>query len=102
MLGQLGEGVAREAVGAYDDGLAEELGELQLGDHVILREHPLAVVELLELLLYAHILHKVDRGLLGQRQLAAAHVVAGVLQDVEVAPESKVHLVVGQEVEVDA
>ena len=101
LLRQLVEGVVCVTVVLDDDGLLDELRKGQLGDHIILREYPVAVVEAFELLVDAEVLHPVDRCLLGQCELTAAHMIGGVLEDVDVATESEVHLVVGQEVEMD-
>ena len=56
---------------------------------------------MLELLFDTHILHEIHGGLLGQGELTTAHVVSGVFQDVDIATESEIHLVVRQEMEVD-
>ena len=65
-------------------------------------QHPLAVVQLRELLLDAHGFHPVDIALLGDIEHTLLHVERGVLQDVEVASETEVLLVGGIETEVIA
>ena len=99
-LRQLVERVVCQSGGTDDDTFLDELGELQLGDHVVFRQYPVTVVQLLELLLDPHVLHEVHRRLLGQCQLTAAHMVGRVFQDVDIPSETEVHLVVRQEVQV--
>ena len=65
LLGNLGKGVVAQTGGADDDSLLNEFGKFQFCYHVILCQHPFTIVQLLELLLNAHILHKIHGGLLG-------------------------------------
>ena len=96
------EGVVALAGGAYGDGFLKEVGECQLGNHVVGGECPLAVVEQGVFLLHPEVFDEVDVGALGERHVAALHVVGGVLQDVKLAAKAEVLLVVGQELEVVA
>ena len=102
LVGQGREGVVRQTRRTADDETPQEADHLQLGGHVVLREHPLAVGQLLVLLQYLHVLDKVDVALVGYGHLAATYVQRGVLQNVEVATETHVVLVVRQEVQVYA
>ena len=90
-------------VGASDDdGLAEEVGDGHLHEHVVHGEHPLAVVELDVLLLHLEVFHEVDIAPFGQGEVAFLHVQRGVGNDEEFSPEAEVLLVVGSELQVVA
>ena len=102
LLWQRVEGVVAEPCGAYNDGFCQKVGQLKLGHHVVLRKHPRAVGQLLELLEHAQVLDEVDIAALGYGKLASLHLVRRVGHDVYVAPEAEVLLVVGQEVQVEA
>ena len=103
LVGHFVEGILRETGDAGDEGAgAEKLEELELGHHVVLGEHPLAVGQFLIFLRHLQILHEVDVALLGDGELAAAQVERGVLEDIEVAAEAHVLHVVGQKGEMDA
>ena len=56
---------------------------------------------MLELLLDAHVLYEVHGALFRQGELTTTDMIGGVLQDIDVTTESEVHLVVGQEMEMD-
>ena len=102
LLGQLVEGIVGEA-GVTDDGkLIEETGQLEFGEHIIDTEHPLTIGQLGELLNHLHVLDKVHITLLGDGHLAALDLPTGVGQDIQVATETEVLLVVGQEVQMVA
>ena len=75
LLGQLVECIVAQPRGAYHDGLGQEVGQLQLGHHVVLREHPRAVGQLGELLEHAQVLDEVHVAALGYGKLAAFHLV---------------------------
>ena len=62
----------------------------------------MSVGQLFVVLQYLHVFHEVDVSLLGDGHHAATYVERGVLEDVEVATESLVLQVVGQEVQVYA
>ena len=101
LLGQLVEGVVGETCVAYNGKLCQEGGHLQLCEHVINREHPLAVGQLGELLRHLHVLYEIHVRTLGNGHLATLHLIARVGQDVEVATESEVLLVVGQKLQME-
>ena len=67
---------------ADDDESLDKLGEAQLGNHILVGEHPLTVIQLCELLIEAHILQKVHIALLGQCQRATAYMIARVLENI--------------------
>ena len=96
------EGVVGEARVTDDGKLLQEAGHDELSEHIVDGEGPRAVGQLCELLYNLHVLDKVDVALLGDGELAALDLIAAVGEDVDVAPEAEVLLVVGQEIEVEA
>ena len=102
LVGNLGELIVRQSRRSDGDALLDEVEEDEFDDHIVDGQHPFARGQLGELLDDFHVLDEVDVGAVGQDDLAALDLIAGVLQDVEVAAESEVLLVVGQEMDVDA
>ncbi len=102
LLGQRVEGIVGESGGADDDGLGDELRNLQLDDHVVDGERPFAVGQSLVFLLHLQVFDEVHVGTLRDGEVAALHVESGVGDDEELAAESKVLLVVGNELQVVA
>ena len=49
-----------------------------------------------------YVFHEIDIALLGNGHFATAHMQRGILEDIEVASESHIVLVVGQEMQMDA
>ena len=96
------KGIVAEPGGAGDDNALQETEDAQFCDHIVDRLYPLAVFQLLVLLCDLHVLDEVHHALLGNGELGAPDVVSGVVEYVEVATESHVLLVVGQEMQVDA
>ena len=82
LFGQLVEAIVRQARGTDDDDPLQKRGKLQFANHVVARQHPLAVGQLLKVLFHTQVLDEVDVGTLWYGQFAAPDVVAGILQDV--------------------
>ena len=101
-LGNLVKGKVCAACGPDHNELLKEIGSLQLNKHIIDGEHPLAVVQLGELLQALHVLHPVDVAGLGDGQFAALHLIAGVGQDIDLSAEAEILPVVGCELQVVA
>ena len=102
LFGQFVEGIIVDT-GVTDDGkLLQEVGQLEFGKHIIHAQHPVAIRQLRELLHHLHILHEVYIALLRDGHLAALDLPTAVGQDIQVATETKVLLVVGQEVQMVA
>ena len=80
----------------------EEAGKLHLSKHVIDSEDPLAIGQLRELLDNLHVLDKVHVALLGDGHVATLYLPAGISEDIEVATEAEVLLVIRQEVQMEA
>ena len=101
-LGYGVKAIVRQTGSAGDGRAAQEAGKVEVCGHVVLGEHPLSVGQFGVLLQYLDIVDEVDVALLGNGHLATTHMERRVLQDVQVASETHVLLVVGQEVEMDA
>ena len=102
LFGQFVEGIIVDT-GVTDDGkLLQEVGQLEFGEHIIHAQHPVAIGQLRELLHHLHVLHEVYIALLRDGHLAALDLPTAVGQDIQVATETKVLLVVGQEVQMVA
>ena len=101
LFGQFVEGIVGDAGVTYHRQFLQEAGHFYLGEHIVDTQHPTAIGQLCELLHYLHILNPVDITLLRDGHLAALYLPAGVGQDIQVATETKVLLVVGQEVKLE-
>ena len=95
------EGVVGETRVADDSKLLKEAGNDKFGEHIVDREHPRRIGQLRELLDNLHVFHEVNVAFLGDGQLAALDLIAAVCQNIEVATETEVLLVVGQEIKVE-
>ena len=76
---------------------AEPAHQLQLDEHVVLCHDPLTSGQFLKFLLYNHVLHEVHVASLRYVQFHSAHLICGVLHDIEIAGEADVLLVVRKE-----
>ena len=75
--------------------------QLEFCGHIVLGEHPLAIRQLVILLQNTDIIDEIDIRLLGDGHLTTTHMERGVLQDIQVATETHVVLVVRQEMQVE-
>ena len=102
LTGQFVEGIVVDAGVTNHRQLLKEAGHLYLGEHIVDTEHPTAIGQLCELLYHLHVLNPVDIALLRDGHLAALYLPTGVGQDIQVATEAEVLLVVWQEVKLEA
>ena len=102
LTGQFVEGIVVDAGVTNHRQLLKEAGHLYLGEHIVDTEHPTAIGQLCELLYHLHVLNPVDIALLRDGHLAALYLPTGVGQDIQVATETEVLLVVWQEVKLEA
>ena len=96
------EGIVGQTGITDDNEGLHETHPLEFGEHIIDGQHPLTIGQLAELLHDLHVLHEVDIAVLGDGHLTALHLPTGVSEDIEVATEAEVLLVVGQEMQVEA
>ena len=102
LVGDFLEGEVAILRGAAHVELVEEVGHLELHDHVVLDEHLLARGQRREVLQDAHPLHEVHVGAVGDAEVGAQDAVGAVGNDVEAAREAEVLRIVGREVHADA
>ena len=102
LSGQFIEGIIVDTRVTYHRQFLQEAGHLDLGKHIVDTEHPTAIGQLRELLHYLHILYPVYITLLRNGHLATLNLPTAIGKDIKVATETKVLLVIGQEVKVIA
>ena len=102
LFGQLIESIVCEACVTYDNDFMEETCNLHLHDHVINREYPFAIGQLGKFLIDTKVFYEIDVATPRNGQLATFHLIGRVLQNVDVAAESEVLLVVGKKLQMDA
>ena len=102
LVGDFLEGEVAILRGAAHVELVEEVGHLELHDHVVLDEHLLARGQRREVLQDAHPLHEVHVGAVGDAEVGAQDAVGAVGNDEEAARETEVLRIVGREVHADA
>ena len=96
------EGIVGQARCPDGHTLLQEVVDDHLHDHIVNGQHPLTSRQLGKLLHQFQVFHEVDVRLVRQNQFATFHLIGRVFQDIQVATETEVLLVVGQEVDVDA
>ena len=99
--GNLRKRIIREAGGTDGHTLLQEVKQHQFHNHIVDAKHPFARWQLGKLLGDLQAFHKIDICLVGKNQFAALHLIGGILQHVQVATESEILLVVGQEMQMD-
>ena len=95
------ESIVGETGIANDGKFLKEAGHDEFGEHIVDGESPRAIGQTGKLLDNLHILNEVDVALLGDGELAALNLVTAIGKDIEIATETEVLLVVGQEIEVE-
>ena len=98
---QFFEAIVREACSSGHRGTAQKTHQREVCGHVVHRQHPLSIWQLLVFLQNLDILHKIDVALLGDGHLTATHMESRVFQNIQVAAKSHIVLIVGQELQMD-
>ena len=101
LFGQFIEGIVGDAGVTNHRQLLKEAGHLYLGEHIVDTEHPATIGQLCELLYHLHVLNPVDITLLRDGHLAALYLPTRVGQDIQVATETEILLVVWQEMKLE-
>ena len=94
--------IVRQSRRSYDEQVLQQLRGVDLGNHIVLREHPLAIVELGVFLIDAHVVNPVDVALLWHIEVDLAHMQRRVGQYIQFAAETEVLLVGGDELQMVA
>lgn len=97
---KLVEGIVGQSRIADDDHLLQEAQYLHLHHHIVNSQHPLACRQLRELLDDTQVLHEVDTTLPGNGDVAPLHLIAGVLEDIDITAETEVLQVIRKEMQV--
>ena len=102
LVGNFRKLIVRQSRSTDGDAFLDEVEEYQFYHHVIDSQHPFARRQLSEFLDEFQVFYEVDITPVGQDNLTTLDLITGILEDVEVATESEVLLVIGQEMDMDA
>ena len=101
LVGQGIEGIIGQTRIPDNDGFLQETQYFYLHHHVVDGQYPLPRRQLRKLLDDTHVLHKVHTTLTRNGDITALHLIAGVLEDIDIPPEAKILHVVRQEMQMD-
>ena len=101
-IGNFRKLIVRQSRSTDGDAFLDEVEKHQFYHHIIDSQHPFARRQLGEFLDEFHIFYEVNITSVGQDNLTTLDLITGILEDVEVATESEVLLVIGQEMDMDA